>query len=80
MIKKLFCFLALLIITSVVLLVVFRNQVIQFVMQRAVTQVTGFPTSVAGVTYNFPEDIEIKGLHIENPSGVKGKVQRHEYR
>lgn len=74
MIKKILGFLVLTIIAAAVLLVVFRNQVIQFVMARAVTQVTGFPTTVGGVKYNFPADIEITGLHIENPAGFKEKV------
>ena len=74
MIKKILSSILLIVIVAVVSLVVFRNQVIQFVMARAVTQVTGFPTTVGGVNYNFPADIEIKGLHIENPSGFSEKV------
>lgn len=74
MIKKILGFTLLAIVAAAVLLVVFRNQVIQMVMQTAITKVTGFPTTVAGVKYNFPADIEIKGLHIENPSGFEGKV------
>lgn len=74
MIKKILSFILITIIASIVLLVVFRNQVIKTVMQTAVTQVTGFPTTVKEVKYNFPADIEIKGLHIENPAGFKEKV------
>ncbi len=51
-----------------------RDWLIKTVLQSQVTRLTGFPTKIASVHFDFPFRIQIQDLEIKNPSGFKEPV------
>ena len=72
-ILKILGFLIVLLLALGVFSFLFRNSLIKFGLQYAVTRLTGFKTKIEEIQFN-PPSILVKGLRINNPSEFNGKL------
>lgn len=72
--KKVLGSLLIIILAVLVFLIVARNWVIKTAIEKGATAVTGFNTKVDSVKFDFPSNIQILGLNIQNPDSFKEKT------
>lgn len=72
--KKFLTILVLLIALIIAGVIIFKDIILKIGVEKAVTGLTGFPTTVQSIQYHFPETIHVKGLLIKNPKGFEGEV------
>lgn len=61
-------------VAAVIVIFIAKDAILQAVLARGVTQITGFPTQVESVKYDLPSTILIQGLQIQNPDGFQSKT------
>ena len=72
--KNFFSSLVLFFVVIVVGLVLAKDAIFKFVVEKAVTGVTGFPTHLDSLKYDLPSTLHIEGLQIDNPPGFTEKI------
>ena len=72
--KNFFTSLVLFFVVAAVGLVLAKDAIFKFAVEKAVTGVTGFPTHLDSLKYDLPSTLHIEGLQIDNPPGFTEKI------
>ena len=72
--KKFFISLLGFVLVGSVGVVLAKDWILKVAVEQGVSALTGFPTKVDSLQYDFPSTLRIQGLEIQNPEGFNEKV------